>query len=237
MAICKQCGGERTVKNGTVRGKARYKCKDCGLNFTDGDGRVRNELAAKKALAVILYSLGKASFGMLAKIFGVSRSLTYGWIREKTDALPEPVVAGTISEMEFDEMWHKSGQKNKKWIIKAVDRSTGRTVTWVIGGRDAATFRRLYDKVKHLTHCTFYTDDWDAFAAVLPAERHVIGKAHTVAIERDNSNTRHHLGRMTRRTKVVSKKESMVHASNEAMACVDGRKNLSAVSKRLFIYL
>ena len=94
-----------------------------------------------------------------------------------------------------------------------MDRSTGRTVTWVIGGRDAATFRRLYDKVKHLTHCTFYTDDWDAFAAVLPAERHVIGKAHTVAIERDNSNTRHHLGRMTRRTKVVSKKESMVHAS------------------------
>ena len=37
-----------------------------------------------------------------------------------------------------------------------------------------------------------------------------IGKTHTVAIERDNSNTRHHLGRMTRRTKVVSKKEEMV---------------------------
>jgi len=48
---------------------------------------------------------------------------------------------------------------------------------------------------------------------VLPAKRHVIGKAHTVTIERDNSNTRHHLGRMTRRTKVVSKKEYMVNAS------------------------
>jgi hypothetical protein len=33
---------------------------------------------------------------------------------------------------------------------------------------------------------------------------------HTAAIERDNSNTRHHLGRFTRRTKVVSKKELMV---------------------------
>ncbi|MGH8477393.1 MAG: hypothetical protein ACRER2_16790, partial [Methylococcales bacterium] len=42
---------------------------------------------------------------------------------------------------------------------------------------------------------------------------HIIGKAHTVAIERDNSNTRHHLGRMTRRTKVVSKKEAMIDAS------------------------
>ena len=67
--------------------------------------------------------------------------------------------------------------------------------------------------MKHLTGCIFYTDDWDAFAAVLPNQRHVIGKAHTITIEHDNSNTRHHLGRMTRKTKVVSKKEFMVNAS------------------------
>lgn len=104
-------------------------------------------------------------------------------------------------------------KKNKLWIIKAVDRGTGRTVAWVTGGRDAATFGRLYDKLKHLTDCIFYTDDWDAFAMHLPPDRHVIGKAHTITIEHDNSNTRHHLGRMTRRTKVVSKKEFMVNAS------------------------
>jgi insertion element IS1 protein InsB len=83
-------------------------------------------------------------------------------------------------------------------------------VAWVLGGRDAATFRRLYDKIKHLKDCTFYTDDWNAFAKVLPPERHIIGKTHTVDIERDNSNTRHHLARFTRRTKVVSRKETMV---------------------------
>ena len=64
-----------------------------------------------------------------------------------------------------------------------------------------------------MTDCTFYTDDWDAFAKVLPEDRHVVGKSHTVAIERDNSNTRHHLGRMTRRTKVVSRCEKMLDAS------------------------
>jgi len=90
-----------------------------------------------------------------------------------------------------------------------VDRASRRTVAWVVGGRDAATFQRLYDKVKHLTDCIFYTDDWKAFANVLPPERHVIGKAHTIMIEQDNGNTRHHLGRMTRRTKVVSKKEEI----------------------------
>ena len=71
-------------------------------------------------------------------------------------------------------------------------------------------FGRLYDKVKHLNDCMFYTDDWDAFAKVLPPQRHVIGKAHTIDIEHDNSNTRHHLGRFTRRTKVVSQLEHMV---------------------------
>jgi len=67
--------------------------------------------------------------------------------------------------------------------------------------------------VKHLRECVFYTDRWEAFAEVLPPERHVVGKEHTVTIERDNSNTRHHLGRFTRRTKVVSKLESMVDLS------------------------
>lgn len=86
-------------------------------------------------------------------------------------------------------------------------------MAWVIGGRDAATFKRLYDKVKHLKNCIFYTDDRDAFAKVPPPERHVIGKAHTTMIEQDTSNTRHHLGRMTRRTKIVSKKEEMVDRS------------------------
>jgi insertion element IS1 protein InsB len=98
-----------------------------------------------------------------------------------------------------------SGQKKKLWVIKAVDRCTRRTVAWGLGGRDTATFQRLYDKVKPLEDCAFYTDDWDVFAAVLPPERHRIGKQHTVAIERDNSNTRHHLARFTRRTQVVSK--------------------------------
>jgi insertion element IS1 protein InsB len=107
-----------------------------------------------------------------------------------------------------------SGKKTQKlWIIKAVDRRSRRTIAWVTGRRDVATFKRLYDKVKHLKECVFFTDDWDAFAKVLPKGRHIIGKAGTITIEQDNSNTRHHLGRMTRRTKIVSKQEYMVNAS------------------------
>ena len=63
--------------------------------------------------------------------------------------------------------------------------------------------------MKHL-NAIFYTDDWEAYSKVLPKERHIIGKAHTIAIEQNNSNVRHFLARMTRRTKVVSKSEEMV---------------------------
>jgi len=44
----------------------------------------------------------------------------------------------------------------------------------------------------------------------LPPKRHIIGKAHTITIEQDNSNTRHHVARFTRKTKVVSKSSAMV---------------------------
>ena len=106
-----------------------------------------------------------------------------------------------------------SSKTKKRWIITAVEHGPGRTLTWVRGGRDATTFQRLYDKVKHLTDGLFYTDNGDVFAQVFPKDRHIIGKRYTQAIERDTSNTRHHLARMTRKTKVVSQSEDMGDAS------------------------
>jgi insertion element IS1 protein InsB len=66
--------------------------------------------------------------------------------------------------------------------------------------------------MKHLD-ATFYTDDWKAYQKVIPKEQLVIGKKYTVAIEQNNSNVRHYLARMTRRTKVVSRSEEMVDLS------------------------
>ncbi|NBX77617.1 MAG: IS1 family transposase [Proteobacteria bacterium] len=104
-------------------------------------------------------------------------------------------------------------KKNKLWVIKAIDRASGKTIAWVTGGRDTQTVKELYEKIKHCTKAIFYTDNWDAFAKVLPKNRHVIGKKHTVSIERNNSNTRYYLGRFNRKTKIVSKSEYMVNLS------------------------
>ncbi len=38
---CKRCGSAKYVKNGLMRGKQRYLCKECGLAFTDTPARGR----------------------------------------------------------------------------------------------------------------------------------------------------------------------------------------------------
>ncbi|WP_339042373.1 IS1 family transposase [Candidatus Lariskella endosymbiont of Hedychridium roseum] len=91
--------------------------------------------------------------------------------------------------------------------------------------------------MSHLKECHFYTDDWNAFSKILPKERHTIGKSGTVCIERDNSNTRHHLCRMTRRTKIVSKKESMVYGSIKLWCALYYYTNIKTMSRTALIYL
>lgn len=123
MESCKHCGHGESVKNGVVRGKQRYKCKECGYNFVVGDGRVDPNAAVKRAFAVILYSLGKGSYGFIAKLFGVTPPAVLKWIRAEAATLQVPEVSGAIREMEFDEMWHFIGSKktkdgsSKRWIV------------------------------------------------------------------------------------------------------------------------
>ena len=102
-------------------------------------------------------------------------------------------------------------KSQKLWILKAYDRHSKRTITWVTGRRDIATVQKLYNQLKNIKKCRFYTDNWEAYSSVLPAKRHYIGKKYTHLIESDHANTRHHLARFTRRTKVVSHSEKAVN--------------------------
>ena len=112
--LCKACGCGESVKNGRVRGKQRYRCKGCGYNFIEGDGRSRANGAVRRAFAVILYALGKGSYGFIAKLFGVTPPAVLKWIRKEAALVSEPAVSGDIREMEFDEMWHFIGSKKKQ---------------------------------------------------------------------------------------------------------------------------
>jgi len=142
---CKKCSNERVTRNGIVRKKQRYKCKECGLNFVEGDERTSAGIVALKALVVLFYALGKGSYGMLGKIFNRNPSLIYRWIKEAGLALEEPVIDGEIKEIEFDEMWHFIGKKNgncgssKPLTVAQGELSPGYLVTVVLQRSDDCT--------------------------------------------------------------------------------------------------
>ena len=101
---CKGCGSEEHVKNGLMRGKQRYRCRACGLNFTDTPRR--GMPLAVKAAAVLLYVSG-LSMNRTAKLLGVSTPTVQAWLeRFAKDHAKKPEPEGRALVVELDEMWH-----------------------------------------------------------------------------------------------------------------------------------
>ena len=139
MVECKNCKSTNTVKNGIKRKKQRYLCKECGYNFVVGNAHHSPQKIAKKALVVMLYSLGKGSYSMLAKIFGVTNGTIHNWVAEVANALPESEIPQEIKEIEFDEMWHFIVKKNENCGLSK--RLTADQVEWLHGYLDNVTRR------------------------------------------------------------------------------------------------
>ena len=72
-----------------------------------------------------------------------------------------------------------------------MDRITGRLLDWELGNRDSQTLAILLNRLQqyHVTIC--YTDKWDAYAELIPADMLVQTKRETNMIERNNSRLRH----------------------------------------------
>ena len=103
---CKRCGSGERTRNGFMRGKQRYRCRACGLNYTDTPPR--GKPLALKITAVLLYASG-LSMNRTAKLLGVSTPSVMAWIeRFARDHAPkpEPEGGGRAVVIELDEMWH-----------------------------------------------------------------------------------------------------------------------------------
>ncbi|WP_298068446.1 helix-turn-helix domain-containing protein [uncultured Mailhella sp.] len=98
---CRKCGSEAFVKNGSVAGVQRYKCKECGFQFTreTPHGKPMKD----KILALVLYLSG-LSMTMIGKIIGVSTQSVMRWIKMFYDKFAENESQANIEEIEVDEM-------------------------------------------------------------------------------------------------------------------------------------
>lgn len=202
----KKCGLNSFVKNVFSHEKQRYKCKNCGCNFTNGDNRAHPKADALRAQAALSYARNGVSLRGIAADMGRHPSTILRWIRREAAGLAAPSVPNDATEIEIDELWHfVVCKKNKLWVIRALDRSSKKIIAWVLGKRNADTVQKLYEKLKHLSNAMFYTDYWSAFIKVLPEHQHMVSKSETLNIERDNSNVRHRLACFKRKSKVVSR--------------------------------
>lgn len=106
--VCKRCDSDSVVKNGMVRGKQRWCCKVCGLNFVVGDerGSWREERYQKqKALAILLVCVG-LSYKAAGRVVGVVRNTVYEWFKAFAGKIDLPVPEGELDVVEMDELWH-----------------------------------------------------------------------------------------------------------------------------------
>jgi transposase-like protein len=108
--LCKHCGCEKRVKNGYVQGKQRYKCKDCGKTYREGDSRER--YSNEQRLRVIKWYLEGAGIMSIERMEGVPNPLIIKWIRKFSRILRNylneieiPEDARKIEIIELDELF------------------------------------------------------------------------------------------------------------------------------------
>jgi transposase-like protein len=119
MEICRFCLGRVNIKSGFVRGKQRYKCKECGKHFIV-ELSARGIPAQTKVQALFLLKEGLA-FRSTARILNVSLTAVLNWFKNKSLMIKQIVDQQTIQEIkdidvvEIDEMWHYTKKNAGKY--------------------------------------------------------------------------------------------------------------------------
>jgi transposase-like protein len=113
LSICKRCEAENCVKNGWVREKQRWLCRECGCNFTAGDRRKERTTVQQRALAVLLVCVG-LSYRTAGRIAGVVTNTVMVWFRKFAQSIELPEIEGDVELVEMDEMWHFLQKKKTK---------------------------------------------------------------------------------------------------------------------------
>lgn len=120
---CPKCQLSKHVRNGFVRNKQRYKCKNCFCNFTYEDGR--NKYTNTSRSLVIRMYLNNCGFRSIAEILNIPLATCFMWIRNAGRIVDQMVreqrqSSEDIEILEMDELYtfvKKSQKETKNWRI------------------------------------------------------------------------------------------------------------------------
>jgi len=112
MKTCPRCKSEERKKDGIVREKQRYKCKECNYRYTVEKREAKESTQEIRKLALKLYLEG-LGFRSIGRILGFSHVSVYYWIRDFGKKIIElgEKKEEHISVIEIDEMHTYIGNK------------------------------------------------------------------------------------------------------------------------------
>ena len=99
---CPKCRQKEKVKNGFMRGKQRYKCKNCGCNYTGGRNGYPEDIKQK----AIKYYLESNGFRRIERLLHVSHVSVINWVKKAADEIHKMRTFNNkkTNVLELDEM-------------------------------------------------------------------------------------------------------------------------------------
>ncbi|MCO5381829.1 MAG: IS1 family transposase [Methanosarcina barkeri] len=208
---CPKCNSSSHKKNGIVFGRQRYKCYDCGYNYTvELKSTASSPSVKRQALQLYLEGLGFRSIG---RFLGISHVSVQNLIKKFGQELEDLKSENEISIVEMDERHTYIGTKKYCWIWIAVDRVGKKFINCSFGSRGTETGQLIWEKLKQKEIGEVMTDHWRAYAEFLPENIHTQSKAETYTVEGYNGILRHFLARLRRKTKCYTKSLEMLKYS------------------------
>jgi insertion element IS1 protein InsB len=158
----------------------------------------------------------------ICRVTGLSLTWLLQFVATLYEQLPDELYVASVSsarpvalfrlEAEVDELWSFVRRKaDKQWLWLAFDKESRQVLAFFVGDRSRKSARKLWRRIPapYRERATFYSDDWEAYKRVIPAERHMAcGKESglTNGVERFNCTLRQRVSRLVRKTLSFSKK-------------------------------
>ena len=106
---CPKCGSTNHCKDGVIKGRQRYKCKECKYHYTvEQKSDVKSKEVQRMALEMYLEGLGFRAIGRILKI---SYGTVFQWIKKWGKWIELPQRSESIAVVELDEMHTYVGRK------------------------------------------------------------------------------------------------------------------------------
>lgn len=208
---CKKCHTSDCIKRGVRKGKQRYYCKKCNINFQES----YTYLAYENTTNLFLKSMLKEGCGVrsIARILNISKNTVLSRMLKISKQIKVPDFNKLGCKFEVDEMWTFIKRKEDfTWITYALERETRNVITFFVGRKTKENIRPLIDKILLLEPNRIYTDRLNIYPGIIPKEIHRRFQYCTNRIERNNLTLRTHIKRLSRKTICFSKNKVYLDA-------------------------